>query len=1459
MKLLSKRVFSLILTAVMALPLLVSGISADVSFTSANLEANAANVNLAKLDRVVVDFRTEDSFGEKMAVYKHNPTTQEPDPFTGGKYSWDPAVEAMQIEYSASDAQKDFRIMPKFTSSSAIADKPYMVIVYRVDTKGTYTLSLWNSMKAGDEIFIAKDAKSTDGKFVISDVYDISKENDRGSIMKRWNAGNINTLAIDSTDTSLKFYVKELSFFKTAEDAKAYYSAVDISKEPPHYDPNAMDYSELPDPVVMKFGRTQEMIDNGNTYFINNDDAVTANAVADTLNGDSCIRLGYVPHKSWAAYRVMPKFTAANAITTQHKYMRVVYTTTDNTAYEFKVKSNSGGGEITVSGNTAGANGQWIVSDALLLVGAGTILQRWIDGKHNTFYYTSADPESKFYIKEIVFFSSLKQAGEYYGDTPYSYQAMTFGANGNAAYTNGDTYGVHSVDSTDATLDITWADTTNMGANVHYMAKIKFAEAYLADSNKYVRILYEAVIPNNEAGVQLFWKNDNGGDTVTFSTALKDTGGELVLSKTAEASAGMMGRLSGSKDGQNGRPMHASLCMTSQNPEAKLRVKAIYFFSEKAVADSFEYVEPKTDITVAGKPITDYTVVIPANGGDRVLVAAEAFTAYVYSISGNPLEIVTDDTAETACEILVGRTNRDASAKLYSEIDTEDYKAIAGKLYGTKLAFAASLQPNLVIAVDEYMRNHMLKGAAIPEKIDLTENNVFTGKTNDINPANTWEFAENVKNPDVFTDDFDTDDGYWQEEGNTSAWTFENGAYTVDAKDHELTYIHVYEKDASLAADLKVSGASKDATFGLMLRYCSADAYVKAGYDFAAGEWFIESREGNDFELFRVASVKATVKEGTVYNVTLTVDDDNATLTVDGKELICAKVSQLTMGRVAMFADGAKLTADNAELTLISGQGTILQNITHLKIENNTYTEGGSATVMKDGSVIFEHSAVTMKSTDNGYTWTRVEKTLGTSGYPNILRLANGELLRANVKSGTNQVAQVSTDEGKTWTTVGTICPVYWRGTTVGSGNMNDKLTQAPSNGRIFFGMNYEGQQAVDGRRVFCEFYYSDDNGRTWTKSETDSWTIEGNEKAALFGEAKLIECADGTIRMYGSWHEYGCLVYSESKDGGKTFGPLQKMEDFKCARSSVQFVRDPYAENPYTYYMVWVNSTMFKELNSTMSRAAITLAKSEDGKNWQVIGDIWRWESAWLAPGSKNFINHVVDPFVQVTENTIIVGSGISEQIAQDKTNDYTYHQSQREHLWTLDKAINLPVENLYKFTDVDSNDSYYEAVKYAVDEGLFNGTSETTFEPHTVMNRAMFVTVLGRLDKADVSKYTVPTFDDVQAGQWYTSYVEWAAANGIVNGMGGGKYGVTGTITVEQACTILFRYNGGKDGSLDGKSLSDYIDTASVSSWATDAVKWAVENGIYEGTNNKLEPTSAASRALVATMFANYVKAFG
>ena len=177
--------------------------------------------------------------------------------------------------------------------------------------------------------------------------------------------------------------------------------------------------------------------------------------------------------------------------------------------------------------------------------------------------------------------------------------------------------------------------------------------------------------------------------------------------------------------------------------------------------------------------------------------------------------------------------------------------------------------------------------------------------------------------------------------------------------------------------------------------------------------------------------------------------------------------------------------------------------------------------------------------------------------------------------------------------------------------------------------------------------------------------------------------------------------------------------------------------------------------------------------------------------------------------------------------------------------------------FTDVDSNGLYYIPIKWVYTNKLFQGTSETTFEPLTTMTRAMFVTVIGRHAGVDVSEYTNVSFDDVKANSWYAPYVEWASKEGIVQGYGNGLFGVDDKITIEQAVVMLGRYAEYR-GILNFEDvqyaiLSSHKDADKVSDWAKDYMAWAISESVYypEGDGWNLLPKNEASRQLVASLF--------
>ena len=173
--------------------------------------------------------------------------------------------------------------------------------------------------------------------------------------------------------------------------------------------------------------------------------------------------------------------------------------------------------------------------------------------------------------------------------------------------------------------------------------------------------------------------------------------------------------------------------------------------------------------------------------------------------------------------------------------------------------------------------------------------------------------------------------------------------------------------------------------------------------------------------------------------------------------------------------------------------------------------------------------------------------------------------------------------------------------------------------------------------------------------------------------------------------------------------------------------------------------------------------------------------------------------------------------------------------------------------FTDVNDTDWFAPFVEYCVEHDLFSGRSAIIFDPNTRMSRVEFVSVLWRIAGRPEQENTGATpFTDCKAGRWYTAAVNWAAKEQIVSGIGDGLFNPNGYITREQVVAILFRYAeyAGADVSARADLTKDFVDSASVSSYAYDAMSWAVAVGIIHGDNNKIRPQGNATRAQVATM---------
>ena len=166
-------------------------------------------------------------------------------------------------------------------------------------------------------------------------------------------------------------------------------------------------------------------------------------------------------------------------------------------------------------------------------------------------------------------------------------------------------------------------------------------------------------------------------------------------------------------------------------------------------------------------------------------------------------------------------------------------------------------------------------------------------------------------------------------------------------------------------------------------------------------------------------------------------------------------------------------------------------------------------------------------------------------------------------------------------------------------------------------------------------------------------------------------------------------------------------------------------------------------------------------------------------------------------------------------------------------------PVVPDFPFTDVKAGQWFYEAVKYVYGEGIMNGMDRYSFQPNGTLTRAMIWTMLARLDGVDTEG----------GANWYAKAQEWATATGVSDGEN-----PTGEVTREQLVTMLWRYAGSPTYTAD---LSGYVDTADISSWAEQAMCWAVATGVIEGDENSaLTPKASTTRAQAAAMLMRFIE---
>ena len=313
---------------------------------------------------------------------------------------------------------------------------------------------------------------------------------------------------------------------------------------------------------------------------------------------------------------------------------------------------------------------------------------------------------------------------------------------------------------------------------------------------------------------------------------------------------------------------------------------------------------------------------------------------------------------------------------------------------------------------------------------------------------------------------------------------------------------------------------------------------------------------------------------------------------------------------------------------------------------------------------------------------------------------------------------------------------------------------------------------------------------------------------------------------------------YLEAVDGVLYSKGQKKLYYYPCAKSDVADLTVPDSVTELGYNDVektCVVKVTRKSSHSSSSGSSTTptnTVSASTASNGKVALD-----KSTAKKGNTVTVTVTPDAGYQLDKLTVTDAKGNTIAVAKKGDNQYTFTMPDSKVTITPTfSKIEDTKPSKTGFNDVASSAWYADAVQYVTDKGLMNGTDDNQFSPSASTTRGMLMTVLARYAGEDTTG----------GATWYEKGMNWAKAKGVSDGTN-----PNANITREQLVTMMYRYAGSPKA--DGK-LDSFSDAASVSTYAADAMQWAVANGIVNGSNGKLNPQNNATRAEVAAILMRF-----
>ncbi|MEE0749159.1 S-layer homology domain-containing protein [Evtepia sp.] len=589
---------------------------------------------------------------------------------------------------------------------------------------------------------------------------------------------------------------------------------------------------------------------------------------------------------------------------------------------------------------------------------------------------------------------------------------------------------------------------------------------------------------------------------------------------------------------------------------------------------------------------------------------------------------------------------------------------------------------------------------------------------------------------------------------------------------------------------------------------------------------------------------------GTVYG-SVTLQED---LTIgEGESLNIPSGASLTIPEdKTLTVDGGTLNK-NGTMT-----GDVIYKVTGVLLSPTTLTldVGGTATLTA--------TITPSNATDQNVTWSS-----DPSGIVTITPDTSDSKKATITATGTGTTTIKATVDGESAT-----CSV-----TVNAAATGPTITTQPQNTTVTEGSPATFIVAADGSNLTYQWQQSTDGGSTWTdisSATSSSYTTQATT-AAMSGYQYHCVVTDGNSNSVTS---QAATLTVTAATVSVTGVSLDKTELSLTVGDTETLTATVAPANATNQNVTWASSDpsvatvdAAGKVTAVGAGTATITATTVDGgftaictvtvrpdippanPNYRITVEATQGGTVTADPtaakaGATVTLTPVPDRGYQVGSVAVTDRFGDAVAVTEQAGGTYTFTMPNGQVTVTVTFA-----ETPLPFTDVMEGDWFYDAVVYAYETGLMDGVEDNLFAPNSQTTRAQLVTILYRL-AGEPEPGGDSGFSDVAAGTWYTDAVVWAAENGIVNGTTDATFAPGEDITREQLVTVLYRYAESKGYDVSASAdLSGYPDADQIQSYAAESVAWAVAEGLIQGfEDNTLRPAGNATRAQIATILMRF-----